>query len=146
MYETKMNRSQTIQSTKADVRSSKPKIVGRKPVPPAAPSLAERLKQKFVFVDLVTTGPLERSTCRVHLPGRCRDLLTDAVLTPGLQMHPVEEDGRFVNQPVYPDRQPVFCLRERSTKEKNLLFQGQVKKCEVPCRFRPASTIFRKLD
>jgi hypothetical protein len=31
----------------------------------------------------VTTGPLERSNCRVHLRGRCRDLLTDAVLTPG---------------------------------------------------------------
>jgi hypothetical protein len=29
----------------------------------------------------VTTGPLERSNCRVHLRGRCRDLLTDAVLT-----------------------------------------------------------------
>jgi hypothetical protein len=43
-------------------------------------------------------------------------------------MQPVEEDGRFVHQPVYPDRQAVFCLRERSTKENNLLFQGQVKK------------------
>jgi hypothetical protein len=43
-------------------------------------------------------------------------------------MHSVEEDGRFVNQPVYPDRQAVFCLRERSTKENNRRFQGQVKK------------------
>jgi hypothetical protein len=52
-------------------------------------------------------------------------------------MHPVEEDGRFVSQPVYPDRQAVFCLRERSTKENNLLFQGQVKKWRaVPGRRR----------
>jgi hypothetical protein len=50
-------------------------------------------------------------------------------------MHPVEEDGRFVNQPVYPDRQAVFCLRERSTKENNLLFQGQVKKWPVAVPF-----------
>jgi hypothetical protein len=34
-----------------------------------------------LYTALVTTGPLERSNCRVHLRGRCRDLLTDAVLT-----------------------------------------------------------------
>jgi hypothetical protein len=33
------------------------------------------------LIAIVTTGPLERSNCRVHLRGRCRDLLTDAVLT-----------------------------------------------------------------
>jgi hypothetical protein len=58
-------------------------------------------------------------------------------------MHPVEEDGRFVNQPVYPDRQAVFCLRERSTKENNLLFQGQVKKCRAVSGRR--RLFFRKL-
>ncbi|KAH0818949.1 hypothetical protein GEV33_003842 [Tenebrio molitor] len=50
----------------------------------------------------VTTGPLERSNCRVHLRGRCRDLLTDAVLTP----------GRFTRT-VRP-----FVQKERSTEKK----------------------------
>jgi hypothetical protein len=59
-------------------------------------------------------------------------------------MHPVEENGRFVDQPVYPDRQAVFCLRERSTKLRKQPSLPRAGK-EVACRFRPASTIFRKL-
>jgi hypothetical protein len=32
----------------------------------------------------VATGPLERSNCRVHLRGRCRNLLTDAFINAGV--------------------------------------------------------------
>jgi hypothetical protein len=32
-------------------------------------------------------------------------------------MHTVEEESRFAIQPVYPDRQAVFCVEERSTNE-----------------------------
>jgi hypothetical protein len=39
------------------------------------------LQWSLSLLTIVTTGPLERSNCRVHLRGRCRDLLTDAVLT-----------------------------------------------------------------
>jgi hypothetical protein len=40
-------------------------------------------KFELTLVVIVTTGPLERSNCRVHLRGRCRDFLSDAGLTPG---------------------------------------------------------------
>jgi hypothetical protein len=58
-------------------------------------------------------------------------------------MHPVEEDSRFAIQPVYPDRQ-ALCAEgeEHGKKQPSPLRSGR----EVPCRFRPASTIFRKLD
>jgi hypothetical protein len=59
-------------------------------------------------------------------------------------MHPVEEDSRFAIQPVYPDRQ-ALCLRERSTKEKQPSPLRSGREVQWPCRFRPASTIFRKL-
>jgi hypothetical protein len=57
-------------------------------------------------------------------------------------MHPVEEDSRFAIQPVYPDRQ-ALCAEgeEHGKKQPSRLRSGR----EVPCRFRPASTIFRKL-
>jgi hypothetical protein len=57
-------------------------------------------------------------------------------------MHPVEEDSRFALQPVYPDRQ-ALCAEgeEHEKKQPSGLRAGR----EVPCRFRPASTIFRKL-
>jgi hypothetical protein len=57
-------------------------------------------------------------------------------------MHPVEEDSRFAIQPVYPDRQ-ALCAEgeEHEKKQPSGLRAGR----EVPCRFRPASTIFRKL-
>jgi hypothetical protein len=90
----------------------------------------------------VTTGPLERWNCRVHLRGRCRDLLTDAFFNAGWQMHPVEEDSRFVIQPVYPDRQSFVQGRGARKKKPSLFRPGK----KVPCCFRPASTIFRKLD
>ncbi|KAH0817088.1 hypothetical protein GEV33_005703 [Tenebrio molitor] len=57
----------------------------------------------------VTTGPLERTNCRVHLRGRCRDSLTDAVLT----------SGRFTRT-VRP-----FVQKERSTEKNNLLLLDQ---------------------
>jgi hypothetical protein len=57
-------------------------------------------------------------------------------------MHPVEEDSRFAIQPVYPDRH-ALCAEgeEHGKKQPSPLRSGR----EVPCRFRPASTIFRKL-
>jgi hypothetical protein len=60
-------------------------------------------------------------------------------------MHPVEEDSRFAIQPVYPDRQALCAEGEEHGKKNNLLLLEQVEKCQWPCRFRPASTIFRKL-
>ncbi|KAH0816475.1 hypothetical protein GEV33_006316 [Tenebrio molitor] len=64
----------------------------------------DKMSYGQVSVSNVTIGPLERSNCRIHLRGRCRDLLTDAFLNAGWQMHPVEEDSRFVIQPIYPDQ------------------------------------------
>jgi hypothetical protein len=57
-------------------------------------------------------------------------------------MHPVEEDSRFAIQPVYPDRQ-TLCAEgeEHGKRQPSPLRSGRA----VACRFRPASTIFRKL-
>ncbi|KAJ3638569.1 hypothetical protein MTP99_001921 [Tenebrio molitor] len=71
------------------------------------------------IVPSVTTGPLERSYCRVHLRGRCRDFLTDAVLTP----------GRFTRT-VRP-----FVQKGRSTEKNNLLLLDQVEKWPVAVPF-----------
>jgi hypothetical protein len=55
-------------------------------------------------------------------------------------MHPVEEDGRFVIQPVYPDRQS--CAEGEEHKKKR---PSCSRSKEVPCRFRSHfATIVRK--
>jgi hypothetical protein len=62
-------------------------------------------------------------------------------------MHPVEEDSRFAIQPVYPDHQ-ALCAEgeEHGKKQPPPLRSGkEVATDQWPCRFRPASTIFRKL-
>jgi hypothetical protein len=77
---------------------------------------------------IVTTGPLEWSNCRVHLRGRCRDLLTDAFINAGVAHASCRRRQPFRNTAgLYPDSQSLE-QKERNTKENNLLFLEQVKK------------------
>ncbi|KAH0821179.1 hypothetical protein GEV33_001612 [Tenebrio molitor] len=91
-------------------------------------------EDKGVLSPALWSGPSSGPVSRFVV--RCR-------FNAGVADPPVQEYIRFVIQPVYPDRHAVLCRRKRARKKQpSLPRPGK----EVSCRFRPASTIFRKLD
>jgi hypothetical protein len=70
----------------------------------------------------VTTGPLERSSCRIHLRGRCRDEVTDVASTPAAggcadgvpsrEVHVSKKSIVFLPSSLLRSRS-LFWLRER---------------------------------
>jgi hypothetical protein len=70
----------------------------------------------------VTTGPLERSSCRIHLRGRCRDEVTDVASTPAAggcadgvpsrEVHVSKKSTVFLPSSLLRSRS-LFWLRER---------------------------------
>jgi hypothetical protein len=56
-------------------------------LPPVTPEHHGRPAPSPEVTHSITTGPLERSSCRIHLRGRCRDEGTDVASTPAGSPH-----------------------------------------------------------
>jgi hypothetical protein len=85
------------------------------------PSRGQRFRG-LQFLRRVTTGPLERSSCRIHLRGRCRDEVTDVASTPAAggcadgvpsrEVHVSKKSIVFLPSSLLRSRS-LFWLRER---------------------------------
>jgi hypothetical protein len=91
-------------------------------LPPVIPEHHGRPAPSPEVTHSVTTGPLERSSCRIHLRGRCRDEVTDVASTPAAggcadgvpsrEVHVSKKSTVFLPSSLLRSRS-LFWLRER---------------------------------